>query len=364
MTQDSSESKLPHLRQQIDTLDRQLVELINERAKVVVEIGKIKRQGSIPIFAPDREQKVLGQIRQHNQGPLPNRCLEAVWRELMSGSFALERPLTVGYLGPPGSFSHLAAKRKFGVSVDYLGCQEITTVFDLTASGRIDLGLVPIENSAMGGVGETLDSFLDSPVRVFAEVLISVHHNLLAKCPADQVKQVYSRPEVFAQCRKWLSQYLPKAQQMPVASSSRASQIASQEPFAAAIASTLAAEIYNLQTLWANIEDNPSNVTRFFVISKQHASPSGDDKTALMFTTVHKPGALATVLDVFRESGLNLTHIDKRPSQRVNWEYFFFVDFLGHESDTKVHQAIETARTHCLGLSVLGSFPRTTTPLV
>ena len=363
MADDQNPPELNQLRQRIDSLDQQLVELLNKRAQEVVKIGDLKRRCDGAIYAPAREQQVFRQIRQHNRGPLSDRCLEAIWRELMSGSFALEKTLKIGYLGPPGSFSHLAARLKFGASVHYHGMEDIGSVFDETARGHIDLGLVPIENSAMGGIGETLDSFLDSSVRVFAEVLIRVHHNLLANTTADQIEIVYSRPEVFAQCRKWLGQHLPKAQRVPVASSSKAASMASQETNAAAVGSSLAGEVYDIATLESNIEDNPNNVTRFFVISTQTAQPSNEDKTALMFTTAHQPGALATVLDVFRDSGLNLTHIDKRPSQRVNWEYYFFVDFLGHQNDPKVAQAIEAARAHCLHLAVLGSFPRAGAPL-
>ncbi len=358
MAQHDAQSQLDHWRTQIDEIDRKIVDLLNERAQRVIEIGKIKRGGDGTIYAPDRERQVLDQLRQYNKGPLPDSCLDAIWRELMSGSFALERPLRIGYLGPPGSFSHLAARKKFGTSVDYVNLEDIASVFDEISRGHIDLGLVPIENSAIGGIGETLDSFLDSPVRVFAEVLINIHHHLLAIGPPQKIQRVYSKPEVFSQCRQWLATQLQHAQRVPVASSSRAAELASKEESSAAIASSLAAEIYEMETLFANIEDNPNNTTRFFVISKEKAKPTGQDKTAIMFTTDHKAGALVEVLDAFRDQGLNLTHIDKRPSQRVNWEYFFFVDFIGHESQPHVTQAIELARQRCLQLTVLGSFPR------
>lgn len=349
---------LAPLRKRIDELDRQIIDLLNQRANVVIEIGKIKRDGASPVYAPDREQQVLEQVRSYNKGPLPDSCVTAVWRELMSGSFALERPLRVGYLGPPGSFSHLAAKRKFGSSVEYDNLDDIPAVFEEIVRGHIDLGLVPIENSYIGGIGETLDSFLSSSVQVCAEVKINIHHNLLAKIEPEQIRKIYSKPEVFAQCRKWLSVQLRQAERVAVASSSKAAEIAAHEQGAAAIGSGLAAEIYQLRTVFPNIEDNPNNETRFFVIAAQTAKPTGDDKTAMMFTTAHKAGALAEVLDVFRDYGLNLTHIDKRPSHRVNWEYYFFIDCLGHQSDPQVARAIEAARKHCQQLTILGSFPR------
>ncbi len=349
---------LANLRAQIDQFDKQLVELLNQRASVVVAIGKHKQDHNSPVYAPDREREVLDRVQRYNQGPLADTCITAIWRELMSGSLALERALKVGYLGPPGSFSHVAAQLKFGTSVGYEPFDAIASVFDATVRSQIDLGLVPIENSAMGGVSETLDCFLDSPVRIYAEVLIRIHHNLLSNAPADQIQRVYSRPEVFSQCRRWLSENLQGTQRVAVASSSMAAEIASQEPHAAAIGSALAGQLYGLNTLFANIEDNPNNITRFFVTATHQAKPSGDDKTAITFTTPHKPGALAAILNVFREHQLNLTHIDHRPSQRANWEYCFFVDFLGHQDQPHVAQAIEAARANCLQLTVLGSFPR------
>ena len=345
------------LRQRIDQLDRQLVELFNDRARVVVEIGQIKQRDNSPIYVPDREQHVLQQIRRSNCGPLPDSCLEAIWRELMSGSFALERALRVGFLGPAGSFSHLIARRKFGASVEYNPLDSIQGVFDEVARDHIDLGLVPIENSTHGSVHETLDALLDSQVYIYSEVLIGIHHNLLSNSSVDQIKKVYSKPEVFGQCRQWLSVQLRDAERIAESSSAHAAQRAKDEPNSAAIGSSLAAELYGLQVQFANIEDNPNNTTRFFVISRQAARASGDDKTAMMFTTAHEAGSLASVLDVFRDHGLNLTHIDKRPSRRVNWEYYFFVDLIGHKDDQNVHAAIAEAQKHCLQLTVLGSFP-------
>lgn len=349
---------LEELRRRIDLLDDQIVQLLNERASVVVQIGKIKRDGEAPVYAPDREQRVLERVRAANRGPLPDGCLEAIWRELMSGSFALERPLRIAYLGPAGSFSHLAATRQFGSCVEYHPLDSIPGVFHAVESRQTDLGLVPIENSIGGGIHETLDCFIQTSARICAEVLISVHHHVLAACPESQITRIYSRPEVFEQCRRWLANHLHQAQRVAMASSARAAETAAKEPGSAAIGSRLAGQIYQLPTLHANIEDNPNNITRFFVIGHQGCAPSGDDKTALLFSAPHKPGALATVIDAFRDHGVNLTHIDKRPSQRVNWEYCFFVDCQGHVVEPNVNAALEAARPHCLQLTVLGSFPR------
>jgi chorismate mutase/prephenate dehydratase len=353
-----AERSLEELRVEIDRLDAQLVELLNERARVVVEVGRYKQRTGSPIYAPDREKAVLDRVRSLNRGPLPNRCLEAVYRELMSGSFALERPLRIGFLGPEGSFSHQAAVLKFGSSVEYVTLSDIGAVFQQVTRGGVDYGLVPVENSIHGGVIDTLDAFLTSPARICAEVLVTIHHHVLARCPWDRVKVVSSKPEVFAQCREFLSTVAKGREVRAAASTSAAAEAASVEDGVAAIGSRLAGELYGLHELFENVEDNPDNVTRFWVISREPARKSGDDKTAILFTTAHKPGALAEVLDVFRDSGINLTDIEKRPSKKVNWEYYFFIDAIGHADDEAMQKAVEAARAHCLQLTLLGSYPR------
>ncbi len=347
----------PH-RKRIDEIDREILELLNERATRVIEIGKIKHKGASPVYAPDRESQVLSQVRANNKGPLPDKCVTAIWREMMSGSFALERGLRVGYLGPEGSYSHVAAKRKFGDSIDYLPFDTISGVFDKIERGQLDLGLVPIENSYIGGINETLDTLSTARVKVYGEVLIGVHHNLISKSPLEKITRVYSKAEAIAQCRNWLNLNLKGAARVDASSTSRAVEIAATEEGAAAIGSGLAAEIYGVPVVATEIEDDSGNTTRFLIISTASAKRTGDDKTSIMFTTAHQAGALANVLDVFRDHKLNLTHIDQRPSKRVNWEYNFFIDCLGHQSDAQVASAIEAAKAHCLHLSVLGSFPK------
>ncbi len=362
---------LSDLRERIDTIDRQLVDLLNARSGLVVQVGKYKQANNIPIYAPHREAEVLSRVLGHNKGPLSNRAVEGVYREIMSGSFALEKPLAIGFLGPPGSYSHLAAKRHFGSSVQFEDLHEIAGVFTEVARGHVDYGMVPIENSIHGGVAETLDSFarFHTSVNVYAEVQLEVHHALLANCAPSMVKRIYSKPEVFSQCRSWLATQYPKAEQIAVASSSKAVQMVAEEKGSkkgrgggaggsAAIGSTLAAELYGVNVLFEKIEDRSDNLTRFYVIARQHASPSGDDKTSVMFTTLNKPGALARVLADFHEAGVNLTHIDKRPSGRSNWTYTFFIDAQGHQRDKSVVDALSRAKKHCKELVVLGSFPR------
>ncbi len=349
---------LEELRNKINELDLKLVKLLNERARVVVDIGKLKNKTDKPIYAPDREKDVFARITEANDGPLPDKCLKAVWRELMSGSFFVERPLRVGYLGPDGSFSHTAAMLKFGQSVEYDSLTDIRSIFDEVSKGHCDLGLVPIENSTGGGVIETLDALIDSDVKICAEVLMAIHHSLLANCSLAGIEKIYSKPEVFAQCRNWLSATFKDAQTVSVPSTAKAAQMAADEAKAAAIGSGVAAELYGLRIVCENIEDIANNVTRFFVISRQDAKPTGEDKTAILFSTGHKAGALADVLDVFKQYNINLTNIESRPSRKREWEYYFFMDFVGHRTEKHVQDALEEARKHCLQLSILGSFPK------
>ncbi len=351
---------LEELRKKIDELDHQLVKLLNERARVVVEIGKLKTRIDKPVYSPDREKDVLARIVKINEGPLPNGCLIAIWRELMSGSFVLERPLRIGYLGPAGSFSHTASMLKFGQSVEYEPLVDITSIFDEVSKGHCDLGLAPVENTMGGGVIETLDALIESNVKVCAEVLMAIHHSLLGNCSLEEIEKIYSKPEVFAQCRNWLSATFKEAQTVPVASTARAAQMAADEPRAAAIGSNVAAELYGLRIICENIEDIANNITRFLVISREDARPTGEDKTAILFSTAHKAGALADVLDVFKRYDINMTNIESRPSKKRQFEYYFFVDFLGHRTDKNVREGMEEARKHCLQLSILGSFPRAT----
>jgi len=351
---------LDELRKRINVIDDELVKLLNERARIVVEIGRVKNKSGGQVFAPDREKEVIERILEANQGPLPDRCLTAIWREMMSGSFVLERPLRIGYLGPGGSFSHTAAMLKFGQSVDYEPIADIRNIFDEVSKSHCDLGLVPVENTTGGGVIETLDALIESDVKICCEVLMAIHHSLLANCAQQEIEKIYSKPEIFAQCRNWLSVTFKDTQTISVASSARAAQLAAEEPGAGAIGSSIAAELYDLKVVCENIEDIANNVTRFLVIGNEDAKVTGDDKTAILFSTGHKAGALADVLDVFKEYNINLTNIESRPSRKRQWEYYFFMDFTGHRTEQKVQNALEEARKHCLQLSVLGSFPRAT----
>lgn len=363
---------LSELRTKIDQLDQRLVQMLNERASLVVEVGAFKRGSGTPIYAPHREAQVLERAIGNSQGPLPARTIEGVYREIMSGSFALEQPLRIGFLGPRGSYSHQASVKQFGSSVEYEDLRLIEGVFTEVRRGHVNYGLVPIENSIGGGIVETLDALDKNAghVHVYAEVQINIHHTLLTDCDPAKVRRIHSKPEVFAQCRNWLNTQYPNATLLPDASTSQAVKTAidenrkaieiGAEPGSAAIASKLAGELHGLPVLFSRIEDNPDNITRFYVISREQAKPTGDDKTSLVFTTEDRSGALVEVLQAFHHAGINLSHIDKRPSGRENWTYTFFVDALGHRDDDAMKQALEEAAAHCKELQILGSYPRST----
>ncbi len=351
---------LESLRQRIDEIDAELVCLLNERARCAVEVGKVKREtGEAAVYSPGREREVLEHVLSCNEGPLADDTLIAIWKEMMSGSLSLEKALKVAYLGPEGSFSHLAALDKFGQSVQLVAVRDISAVFDQVARAAADYGIVPVENTTGGAVRDTMECFLwvRGPVKVCAEMALPIHQNLLSGTTLEQVQKIYSKPQVFDQCRQWLMANCPTADRVAVGSTAEAALLASRVEGTAAIASRMAAEMYGLDILSPAIEDNPQNQTRFLVLGRESATPTGRDKTCLLFSVVDKAGALVEVLDVFRRCGINMTKIESHPSPTKTWEYTFFVDIQGHADDDNVRRALEDARRHCRQLEVLGSFP-------
>ena len=357
---------------EIEQCDADIIELVNERAKLVVEVGNFKRETGVPIYAPHREVAVLKKIENLSDGPMPNRSLEGIYRELMSGSFALEKPLRIGFLGPEGEHSHVAAVRQFGSSVTFEASQEIRGIFRQVIDQQIDYGLVPIENTSVGGINGTLDAFMDyhDSVSIYGEVKLQIHSCLLASCRPDQVREVYSTAPVVAACRRWLNTQYPQIKIHAVSSiASAMNQVKARlaedsKCGAAAIGSALAGEIHGLTPLFRKIEDRQNNMTRFLILSVRQTLASGKDKTTIMFRTADEPGSLVNVLAVFKKQGINLTHLDKRPSQTQNWEYTFFADLVGHRDDQKVQEVLGEARAHCKRdengqpqLTILGSFP-------
>lgn len=349
---------LDALRNRIDELDRSLVDLLNERASIVVKVGHAKVRDGLPIYAPDRESAVLNKIVSSSDGPLPERTLEGIWRELMSGSFQLERPLRIAYLGPPGSFSHQAALRHFGSSTELDHTRGIEAVVEEVQSGRADYGLVPYENAIGGSIAETLDSLEEHRCPVCAETLIAIDQALMANCPPEQIDTIISRPEALSQCSRWISKHYPTAKIIESFSTSAAVELARVEENTAAIGCRLAGDLSGVKIIFDRIQDRHENVTRFLVLGKQEPHSTGKDRTTILFETEDRPGALVDVLLAFRNNDVNLSHIDKRPSRRENWTYTFFIDAIGHRDDELMKKTIEEATPHCKTIYILGSYPQ------
>jgi len=349
--------KLQPLRSKIDELDAKLVGLLNERTKLVLEIGQIKEASGEEIYAPEREEAVLRRVAAKNHGPLTEESLRAIYREIMSSALALEKPLVIAYLGPQATYSHMAAVKKFGASLRYEPLPSITDVFTEIAKGRADYGVVPIENSTEGAVTHTYDMFVDSELKVCAQIVLPIRHNLMAACPRDQVRKVYSIGQVFAQCRQWLQINMPDVERIEVSSSTRAAEIARTEPDAGALASAFAAELYGLTILETDVQDSSENVTRFLVIGRKYPPRTGNDKTSIMFGVQDRVGALHNSIASFKKFKINMTKIESRPSRKKAWEYYFFVDFNGHCDDAHVKKALAELAKHTMFVKILGSYP-------
>lgn len=348
---------LESLRKKIDTVDEKLVKLLNERTRYALEIGKLKSKEGKGIYVPVREKAVLARVAGMNQGPLPKKSLQAVYREIMSAALSLEKPLKVAYMGPPSTFSHQAARSRFGGSVDYLSCEAISDVFDAVEKQMADYGVVPVENSTEGAVTHTLDRLTETSLKITAELYVAISNCLLARIPRERIERLYSHPQVFGQCRQWVKREMSGVELIPVASTAKAAELASRESNAGALAGRLAAEIYGLTVLEPDVQDLSGNTTRFLVIGNDVNKPSGNDKTSLLFAVQHRTGTLYGALESFKKFGLNMTKIESRPSRGKRWEYFFFVDVEGHADDVRVKKALNDIARHCLLITVLGSYP-------
>jgi chorismate mutase / prephenate dehydratase len=345
-------------RKEIDKIDDEILTLLNKRSNIVLEIAHIKRNENAKFYSPERERQILERLTLLNQGPFPNETLRVIYREILSASLSLEEPLKVACLGPLATFTHLAALRHFGSSAQFLPVETIKDVFDTVEKGKADFGVVPIENSNEGVISYTLDLFIDSELKVSAEVMLEITHNLLSRSgDKSKIKRVYSFSPATAQCRRWIQQNLAGIPVVEATSTANAAELAAGDDEAAAVASDLAAKVYNLQFVEKNIEDSRQNYTRFLVISKEFPQQSGRDKTSIMFTLKNKPGSLYNSLEPFKKARINLTKIESRPSKRKAWEYIFFADMEGHIENKKLRKAIDAVKDNCLFLKILGSYP-------
>ncbi len=354
-----SNEKIQKLRKKIDEIDDRIIDLLNERARVVIEVGEIKKAEKIEFHSPNREREILERLTRRNTGPFPENTLRALYREILSSSLSLERPLKVAYLGPRATFTHQAVMQQFGLAAQDVPVENIRDVFSEVERGRADYGVVPIENTTSGAVIYTLDMFIDSELKITAEIMLEVSQYLLNKSGrAADIKKIYSISPAAAQCRQWLEKNLPGVPILDAPSTARAAEMAADDPAAAAIASEMAAVLYGLQVAAKRIEDSQTNITRFLVIGPRSPGRTGRDKTSIMFSIKDKVGALHSMLTPFAEAGINLNRLDARPSGKKVWDYVFFLDMEGHIEDPKVAGAIETLKKDCLFLKVLGSYPR------
>jgi chorismate mutase/prephenate dehydratase len=349
---------LAELRQAIDRCDTEIVRLLNERTEYVLKIGEIKRAAGQEIYAPQRERTVLQRVSRSNTGPLTDASLQHIYREIMSSALALEKPMTIAYFGPEATFTHQAAIRRFGSSLRYAAMKTIADVFAEVARNRADYGVVPVENSTEGVVTHTLDMFVDSDLKIVAQIILPIQHCLLGKAGGvEDVKRLYSHPQALAQCRQWVQVHLPNAEVIEASSTTRAAELAARNRRAAAIASSLAAERYNLRIIEADIQDNSNNATRFLVLGRQCGAPTGRDRTSIMFSVVDEVGSLHRALAPLSRHRINMTRIESRPSKRKAWAYFFFVDVKGHSEDPPLAGALAELTRHCSYVKVLGSYP-------
>lgn len=349
---------LPEIRVDIDAIDAQLVELLNRRAALAQEIGRVKGSEQKPFFTPERERQIFEKLAEVNPGPLQARQLQGIFREIISAARAAEKPLTASFWGPEGTFSHLAALKTFGTSSNLQAQDSIQDVFLTVERGHADYGVVPVENSVAGIVPETLDMFPQTNVKICAEMYLPVHHHLVstAKCLVE-IERIYAGPQPEQQCRKWLKSNVGAAEIVPVVPTAKAAEAALQDTKGAAICNRMGAELVGIPILAEHIEDNPHNRTRFLIIGYNEPARTGRDKTSLMFNLRNKPGELYRALGALDEEGINLLVIESRPAARASFEYLFFIDVGGHWTDEPLKRAIEALRRCALEITVLGSYP-------
>ncbi len=353
---------LDEIRKRIDTIDKQLLDLLSQRADLVHEVGLIKKRDGLQIYAPDREEALLRKLVEMNEGRLPEKSIRSIYREIMSAALALEEDLKIAYLGPEGTWTHQAAIKKFGHSVNYTPHASFSDVFDDVARRRADYGVVPIENSTEGAVSHTLDLFVDSSLRICAQILLRIDNNLLATIAREEVRTLYSHPQVFGQCKNWILRNLPDADLVEVSSTTKAAHLAHEKASegAAALGGRLAAELAGLEVLDEAIQDRATNTTRFLVIGEKTCPPTGNDRTSILFSVHDRPGSLVAALKAFDSFEINMSKIESRPSKQKDWEYIFYVDLAGHCENGQVSSALEELEKHCSLVKLLGSYPDST----
>ena len=353
-----SSEDLEKYRARIDEIDRKLLELLNERGRIAIEISKLKRENSFNVYDPAREREIERNLKTTNPGPLSTDSVVSIFREIISGCRSIQNPTSVVYLGPEGSFSHQAAYHEFGSSTQLKPVGNVEEVFEEVERGRATFGIVPVENSVEGSVGSVLDTFLRSDLRISSEIFERIDHFLVSKTGnVGDIRVVASHPQALGQCKTWLSRNLPNAELRETASTTKAAILAADDDKIAAVAGEIAASIYDLKIIQRHIQDSPENTTRFWVMGRSYSRPTGFDKTSIVFSVKDEPRALHKALLPFAEAGINLTKIESRPSKERPWEYVFFVDFEGHTDDGGVKNVLSRVAESCIFIKVLGSYP-------
>ncbi|OGP56509.1 MAG: chorismate mutase [Deltaproteobacteria bacterium RBG_13_52_11b] len=353
------EECLKTLREEIEAVDSQILQLLNERAEIVLDVGSVKREANMDFYDPQREREILYRLGLKNSGLFPQQAVSSVFREIISACRSLETELAAAYFGPPGTHTHLACLHHFGNSINAQPKEGIEDVFEAVERERANYGVVPVENSTEGSVDRTLDMFIDWDVKICAEVYLRISHEFLSRNGrSDTVRKIYSHPQALGQCRHWVRKNFPHAQLIETGSTSKAAEMAAGEEDAAAIASSFAGHLYGLKVIASHIEDSLHNVTRFFVLGKQANERTGRDKTSLVFSISHTPGSLYEILKIFSEREINLTKIESRPMRGKPWEYVFFVDFDGHATDDPIDEAVSELKKTVLLMKLLGSYPK------
>jgi chorismate mutase/prephenate dehydratase len=357
-----SDTALQALRERIDSVDAELLALLNRRAQLALEVGELKKREGSVVFRPEREAQVIDGLKRRNAGPLKTESIAPIWREIMSASRALETPTRVAYLGPAGTFSEEAALGYFGSSIVRVPCASFDEVFKTTAAGAADFGVVAVENSTEGGVGRTLDLFLHTPLAIIGETSLFVRHNLLRRENAlEGVRVVMAHPQALAQCHEWLGIHLPNAERRPVASNAEGARLAALDASHAAIASVRAGSEYGLHCVAPAIQDDPHTRTRFAIVTdpKRHPAPkpSGHDCTSLVVSVTNRPGAVHDLLVPLKNHGVSMMRFESRPARSGQWEYYFYIDLEGHPDNAEVGAALTALREACAFFKVLGAYP-------
>ena len=352
---------LTKARLAIDEVDARIVELLKKRAEWVHEVVRIKKLKNSPIFVPDRETALLNKFNRVNAGVLPEASLQAIYREIISCSFFLEGGLTIAYLGPKGTWSHQAALKQFGKRCELIPCQSFKDVFDMVDRGKAQYGVVPVENSSEGSVTAVMDLFVTSPLKICAQINLNIRNSLMADIPREHIRILYSHPQVLGQTRNWIQRHFPNAELVETSSTTKASILAKENAAmgAASLGCPLAAELFGLNILEEDVQDQSCNTTRFAVIGRQETQPSGRDRTSLLIRIQHKPGTLAEVVNCFQRHNNNLIRIESRPSKVINWEYVFYIDAAGHIQKSPLRETLPELEQHCSMLKILGSYADT-----